>query len=106
MRKGAGIKNKLLQAWAMGMPVVATPAATGGLLAEDGRNILIRDDADSFAAALVALLKSPRQRLALGEEARSTVEAAYSWDRQAIELENVMHQVARRRSRTLLAVAG
>jgi glycosyltransferase involved in cell wall biosynthesis len=45
LRSGAGIKNKLLQAWAMGKAVVATPLSVAGLGARDGENMLIRDGA-------------------------------------------------------------
>lgn len=90
MRKGAGIKNKVLQAWAMGKPVVATSNAVGGLAAREGENIVTRDDAESFADAVVELLRSPEKRAAMSAAARRTVEANYTWERQARALEDVM----------------
>ncbi len=49
LRMGAGIKNKLLQAWSMGKAVVATPASVGGLSALNGENVLIGDSDEAFA---------------------------------------------------------
>ena len=62
MRLGSGIKNKILQAWAMGRPVVATPESLGGLSARDGVNILVRDDPGTFAEAVCRLLTDRRAR--------------------------------------------
>src|SRR6185295_14351393 len=43
LRKGAGIKNKILQAWSMGKAVIATPESVGGLDVREGANILVRN---------------------------------------------------------------
>ena len=90
MRLGSGIKNKILQAWAMGLPVVATSQSIGGLLARDGENILIRDSWDAFADAIVELLSHREQARALGDEGRRTVERHYSWERCADAFERIL----------------
>lgn len=87
MRKGAGIKNKLLQAWAMAKPVVATPVAAAGLDARQGDNILLADGPDEFAAHVLALLRSPDERGRLGRRGRETVLQHHTWDRQVRLLE-------------------
>ncbi len=43
----------------MGRPVVASSESLGGLAARDGENILVRDDPDSFADAVAALMRDP-----------------------------------------------
>jgi len=96
LRKGAGIKNKVLQAWAMGKAVVATPASVGGLSARDGENILIRPFDRSFADAVIALLRDPVRAAALGKCARSTIEERYTWDRKAREIGTLLRSVASR----------
>ena len=93
LQSGAGIKNKMLQAWAMGKAVVATSLSIGGLGALDGTNLLIRDGADEIAAAVLDLLERPQQRDALGMQARATVEAAFAWESQAERLESLLHHV-------------
>ena len=93
LQSGAGIKNKMLQAWAMGKAVVATSLSIGGLGASDGKNLLIRDGADEIAAAVLDLLERPEERDALGAQARATVETAFAWESQAERLESLLQQV-------------
>ncbi len=56
LRVVAGTNMKVLEAFAYGIPVVASSAAARGLELEDGRELLIRDDAQEFADACVAIL--------------------------------------------------
>ena len=90
MQSGAGIKNKILQAWAAGMPVVATTLATGGLRVQNGVNVVLADEPVSFAEALVALLRDPVRAAAIGAAGRRTIIESYTWSIKARELENVM----------------
>lgn len=83
MRKGAGIKNKLLQAWAMGKAVVATPIALAGLRAEAGLNIAVGDSAQQFSSEVLRLLNDRAARDSLGERGRKTALELYGWSRQA-----------------------
>jgi polysaccharide biosynthesis protein PslH len=88
MRQGGGIKNKILQAWAMGKPVVATSRSLGGLPAKDGVNLLIRDSPAQFALATDALLADPSRCELLGANARTTVTSCYGWNALAYRLES------------------
>ncbi|MCP3962898.1 MAG: glycosyltransferase [bacterium] len=51
----SGVRIKILEAWARGVPVVATPAAAQGLGAEDGQHLLLADDGEGFARAFARL---------------------------------------------------
>lgn len=84
---GTGIKNKILQAWAMGKAVVATPQSAGGLAARPGKNIVIAGSDEEFARGVVELLRDPARRAALGCAARATAVDAYSWKAKTAELE-------------------
>lgn len=90
LQLGSGIKNKILQAWAMGRPVVATPQCLGGLSAEDGRNILVRSEPRSFADAVCGLLADSGRAAALGAAGRETVMREYSWQKQATRFESLL----------------
>jgi glycosyltransferase involved in cell wall biosynthesis len=90
MRLGSGIKNKILQAWAMGRPVVATTASLGGLAARDGVNILVRDRPQEFADAVAQLIRAPARADTIGVAGRQTVETEYSWARRAEQFESVL----------------
>jgi glycosyltransferase involved in cell wall biosynthesis len=96
LRSGAGIKNKVLQAWAMGKPVVATPESTGGLRADPDRNIVVRADPAEFAKAVLELLGDIDRRAAIGRAARETIERHYTWQAKAGELEALMQELSTR----------
>jgi len=86
LRLGVGIRGKILEAWAMGLPVVATSVASAGLRCKDGENIVLADRADRFAAEIVSLLNDPSKRARLGREGRKVAEQYYSWDTSAEQL--------------------
>jgi len=52
LRIASGVRVKILEAWARGVPVVATPAAAAGLDVRDGEELLIASDPRGFAAAI------------------------------------------------------
>jgi len=79
IRVGGGTRLKILDAWAMGTPVVSTSTGCEGLATADGENILIRDDPREFAAAVVAVLTDSRLRLRLSLGGRATAERSYNW---------------------------
>ncbi|HET7565346.1 MAG TPA: glycosyltransferase family 4 protein [Gemmatimonadaceae bacterium] len=80
IRVGGGTRIKILDAWAMGRPVVASSRGCEGLCAIDGENILIRDTPEEFADAVLALLSDATLRERLAKAGRRTVEERYSWD--------------------------
>jgi glycosyltransferase involved in cell wall biosynthesis len=79
LRVGGGTRLKILDAWSMGKAIVSTSVGCEGLETVDGRNILIRDDAKGFAAAVVQVLRDGELRDRLGREGRNTVERHYAW---------------------------
>ena len=91
---GAGIKNKLLQAWAMGKAVVATTVSVGGLKVLQGRNVIVANAAREMADAVLDLLANPLKRQLLGDEGRQTVAAEYSWAGRAASFEGLLMQAA------------
>ena len=73
MRIASGVRIKILEAWARGVPVVATPAALAGLDTAAGSEALAAEDAAEFAAAFARLYGEPglRERLVeAGQRAR------------------------------------
>nr|WP_259115017.1 glycosyltransferase family 4 protein [Salinibacter ruber] len=78
-RLGGGTKLKVPEAMAAGVPVVATSTGAQGLDVEDGKHLLIANKAETFANAVVSLLKDPEHRLLLIKTARDLVETRYSW---------------------------
>lgn len=81
---GGGTRIKIVEAAAHGRPVVATTLGAEGLELEDGREILLRDDPDSFATAVAELMQDDERARRIGEAARTAIERTYDRD-QIIE---------------------
>ncbi len=90
LRIGAGIQNKVLEAMAMQVPVVATSVANGGIKASDRKHLLIADSAETFAASVVELLRDRQLQKKLSKEARFFVEENFSWENSVDSLEREM----------------
>ena len=96
MRRGAGIKNKILQAWSMSLPVVATPLASGGLRVDPDGNILLRDKPAEIATAVAELLEDPERRASVGAAGRRTVQKHHVWEVLTLQLEAVVRAAIER----------
>ena len=78
IRYGGGMKTKVLEAMAFGVPVVGSSSALEGIDARDGQHVFVRDSAEGFAEAVVLLLSDPARRRAMALEARRLVEEQHS----------------------------
>lgn len=93
VRLGRGLKGKILEAFAAGVPVVATRAACEGIPgAVDGRTLLLAEAPAEFAAAAARLMTDDELAGRLSREARALVERDFSWDRQADLLDAVFRE--------------
>lgn len=81
LRVARGVPNKILEAMAMGRPVVATPIAISGLDVRAGKDLCVAETAEDQAAAILELLDNPKRAVALGKRARARVAAAYDWSK-------------------------
>ncbi|MGC8882865.1 MAG: glycosyltransferase [Bryobacteraceae bacterium] len=79
----AGTNIKILEAMAMGKAIVAMPAALHGLEIEPGREVMVAASIREMADAVLALLRDPDARRAMGRAARRKAEGVYDWDRIA-----------------------
>jgi sugar transferase (PEP-CTERM/EpsH1 system associated) len=94
LRIARGIQNKVLEAMAARVPVVATRAALGGIRAMAGREVLVGDTPELFAAHTVSLLLDAGRRIALREAAGAFVEAHHRWDVHLERMEAVLLEIA------------
>jgi glycosyltransferase involved in cell wall biosynthesis len=85
-----GVRNEVLEAIALGVPVVATPAAKNGLDLLADRDLAVEDTAAGFADRVVRLLEDPDQLDILGEQGRKAVHNNYSHWSVAIRLEEIL----------------
>lgn len=79
LRQGGGTRLKILEAMALGTPVVATSKGAEGLAVVNGEHLLLADDPTAFAAATLRLLREPALRARLAANARRLVEERYDW---------------------------
>ena len=93
LRAGGGTRLKIFEALAMAKAVVSTTVGAEGLAIEPGRHLLTADDPETFAAAVVGLIRDPARRRALGDAGRTLVTERYSWPTVASEFEYHCEQV-------------
>lgn len=94
LRVASGIRMKILEAWARGVPVVATPEAVRGLDGSDGKEFLLARDGPEFAAAIRRLHREPNLRMKLVDAGRSALTARYDPGLVASMLEATYLEVA------------
>jgi glycosyltransferase involved in cell wall biosynthesis len=80
LRAGSGTRIKILEAWAAGKALVATPLAAEGLEVKNGGNVLLAEEPAGFAEAISTLLKDSAERQRLGNNGRQTFESLYTWE--------------------------
>jgi glycosyltransferase involved in cell wall biosynthesis len=86
---GGGTRLKVLEAMALGRPVVSTSIGCEGLGVTPGEHLLVADDPERFAEAIARLLGSAAERASLASAGRALVEREYDWGRCASALIDV-----------------
>lgn len=76
---GGGTRIKILEAMALGLPVVSTVVGAEGLPFENGRHLLLEDDPPQLADACIRLCEDGGFRVQLMADARNEVVRRYSW---------------------------
>ena len=95
LRLGAGIKNKVLEAMAMEMPVVATPLSCDGIPVTHGRDVLLGETDDELIDHVIRLLRDGSLRQTLRRNGRRLIEEHFTWQRVADQYESLYQQVIR-----------
>jgi glycosyltransferase involved in cell wall biosynthesis len=77
---GGGTRLKVLEALALGTPVVSTSKGIEGLDVTDGVHVLVADTAETFAGAILRLLAQGDLAARLSDAGRMLVARSYTWD--------------------------
>lgn len=80
LRIGGGTRLKIYEAMAMEKPIVSTSIGAEGLPVTDGEEILLADTPESFADAVVKLLKNEDLAHEIGQRAAARVRREFGWD--------------------------
>lgn len=90
LRLARGIQNKVLEAMAMGLAVVASQECAGPIDAQAGRDFLTAGSIQEYLAQIEYLLADPEQAAAMGRAARERVLAHYSWDAHLAKIDRYL----------------
>jgi sugar transferase (PEP-CTERM/EpsH1 system associated) len=96
-RLGAGTKLKILEAMAMGVPVVSTALGAQGMEVADGEHIFIEDQPHRFADRVLDLFRDGRLAREMAWQARRLVENAYCWKRLLADLNPMLERLQEER---------
>jgi glycosyltransferase involved in cell wall biosynthesis len=80
LRYGGGTRLKILEAFAMGVPVVSTALGCEGITYENDRELLLADSPRALAEACVQLLSDGKKAAEIAKAARKLALRKYSWD--------------------------
>ncbi|MBN2389971.1 MAG: glycosyltransferase [Anaerolineae bacterium] len=95
MLVAGGLLQKVVDAMALGVPVVATSVCNHGLGATPGEHLLTADTAEEFAAAVLALLHDPEARARLGSAGRRFIQTHYDTEAVIAQWEEALGRLSR-----------
>jgi len=94
--QGGGTRMKILEAFALGVPVISTPKGAEGLDVQDGVQLLIAESAGEFVDAALALQRDPELADRLAANARAHVAERFSWPVVSARIRDAVSEVMAR----------
>lgn len=93
IRAATGLNNKIIEAMAMGLPVVATPEACEGIEVDDGVSVLYANDPMTFSERIIEVLQNPDFGKSIGSAGRKHVMEWFTWAKVGQKLEEVYEDI-------------
>ena len=93
VRLGGGFRGKILEAMALGRPVVSTRLGAEGIPASSGENIILADRPEDFVKGILDLLGNTDLYRRIQYNARKLMEDNYAWDKGVARLEAVLEDM-------------
>ncbi len=88
VRAGGGMRVRILEAFARGMPVITTTIGLEGIEAAADQDVLVADSPEAFAGAVARVIQDPAMQASLAENGRRLAESRYDWQ---VVLEQLNH---------------
>jgi glycosyltransferase involved in cell wall biosynthesis len=93
VRLGGGFRGKILEAMALGRPVVSTRLGAEGIPASSGENIILADTPVEFVKGITDLIRNTHLYQRIQQNARKLMEDHYAWDKGVALLERVLEDM-------------
>jgi len=90
VRLGGGFRGKILEAMAIGRPIVSTTLGAEGIPAQNGKNIILADNPEDFARGIDRLLQDDNLYNQISIHGRKLVEEKYAWGKGVEVLEGIL----------------
>jgi glycosyltransferase involved in cell wall biosynthesis len=87
-----GTQNKILEGMAMGVPVVASRIAAGGVDAESGMHIRVAGSPDEYVAEILRILEEPSERDRLARAGRARMLSHHAWPASMKRLDAIVER--------------
>jgi glycosyltransferase involved in cell wall biosynthesis len=97
-RIARGVQNKVLQAFACGLPVITTSMGAEGIRCKDGDSVLLAQSPDEFLQQLIKLNENDTLRNEITENALQVIHQHYAWESVLRPFEDVLHQEVNKKS--------
>ena len=85
-----GTQNKILEAMAMGVPVVSSAIAAGGVDAVGGEHFLVAETPEQYAEAILRIVEQPAERARLAAAGRARMLSHHAWPRSMERLDGII----------------
>lgn len=97
-RIARGVQNKVLQAFACGLPVITTSMGAEGIRCKDGDSVLLAQSPDDFLQQLINLNENDTLRNEITENALQVIHQHYAWESVLRPFEDVLHREVNKKS--------
>jgi polysaccharide biosynthesis protein PslH len=98
VRAGGGMRVRILDGFARAIPMVTTTIGLEGIDAQPGKEVVVRDEPDQFAAAVIELIQDEALQFELANTGRRLVEKCYDWEIVLQRMELIYQNKDRRSS--------
>ncbi len=95
LRVAAGMQNKVAQALALGVPVVAAPAAVAWMPLKGRDGVIVAENGDRFAQEVIQALRRPAAAKAAARKGRRFILRNYRWNESGRKLEDILKKAAK-----------